>query len=225
LGDARHVRTLIARGADPNVKNNDGETPLAQAVQRNQPEALKALLEGGANPNERLKDGSTPLNLAIERNMPGILEALLAGGADATTVDDRLQTTLHRAAWHRRAALVGCLLRYGANPAVSDEVGKTPLHLCVRYAGHDNTDEIVSIIQLLADHGADVSARDQKGRTTLDVIDDEMKYVDRPSVRAKLERIRECLLSFEKEKAERLSVSLNTELPVPVAPARAGGRL
>lgn len=225
LRGARHVRALIARGANPNVKNDDGSTPLDRAVRWNEPEVLKALVGGGADPNERLKDGSKPLNLAIERDMPEILEALLASGADMSATDDQLQTPLHRAARHRRDSLVRCLLKHGANAALPDEIGKTPLHLCVHYAGNSETDQVVSIIQLLADHGADVHARDHKGRTALDVIDDEMKYVDRPSVRAKLERIRECLLSFDKEKAERLAVSLDAELPAPVSTARTGSRL
>jgi ankyrin repeat protein len=225
LRGAGHVRRLINRGADPSVKNEDGSTPLERAVRWDKPEVLKALIDGGADPNERLKDGSTPLCLAIELNRLGILEALLVGGADMTATDDQLQTPLHCAARHRHDSLVGCLLKHGANPTPSDEVGKTPLHLCVRYRGYDTADVIVSIIQLLADHGADVNARDHKGRTALDVIDDDMKYVDRPSVRAKLERIRECLLSFDKEKSERLANSLNAELPAPVSTARGGSRL
>jgi ankyrin repeat protein len=219
------LKALIDGGADPNERLKDGSTPLRLAIEWDKPEVLKALIEGGADPNERLKNGSTPLCLAIELNRLGISEALLAGGADMTATDDQLQTPLHSAARHRRDSLMGCLLKHGANPTPSDEVGKTPLHLCVRYRGYDTADVIVSIIQLLADHGADVNARDHKGRTALDVIDDDMKYVDRPSVRAKLERIRECLLSFDKEKAERLAVSLDAELPTPFSTARTGSRL
>lgn len=153
-----------------------------------------------------------------------MLELLLSLGAGVNRTDDQQQTPLHRAAERRRASLVDCLLRCGANPAQVDEVGMTPLHLCVEYAQCSDADEIMSIIRLLADHGADVNACDSKGRTALAMIDNEMEFVDRPSVRARLERIRECLLSFDKEKAERLSSTLDADLP-ELAPARAGSRL
>jgi ankyrin repeat protein len=45
---------LLARGADPNLANDKGQTPLAGAVFKNEIEVVRALVDGGADPNAGL---------------------------------------------------------------------------------------------------------------------------------------------------------------------------
>lgn len=224
MRDARRVRTLIARGADPNAKNKDGEPALYTAVFWSRREVVDVLLAGGADPNAKNKDGETSFAMAMRRSESEIVDALLVGGADAHATDDKMQTLLHHAADRHCVPVVACLLKHGANPTLPDEIGMTPLHLCVQGArGLDAPDEIVSVIKLLADHGADVNARTQEGKTALDMVDSSLRYAVRNSVRAKLERIRECLLAFNQGKAQRVSASLEAVLPSTNAATR--GRL
>ena len=54
---------LIQSGADVNVANNEGVTPLCFASGMGLPRVVSALLERGANPNVRM-EGITPLHMA-----------------------------------------------------------------------------------------------------------------------------------------------------------------
>jgi ankyrin repeat protein len=58
------VKTLLAAGADPNVKAPDGSTPLHQAVQARQVAIIRALVGAGAKLDSVNKDNLTPLLLA-----------------------------------------------------------------------------------------------------------------------------------------------------------------
>jgi hypothetical protein len=59
------VDWLLMRGADPNLGDDDGWTPLHHAVKRGHSvERISKLLAYGASPDARAKDGSTPLALA-----------------------------------------------------------------------------------------------------------------------------------------------------------------
>ncbi|WP_460304918.1 ankyrin repeat domain-containing protein [Actinocorallia aurea] len=50
-GHAGTVRMLVARGADPGRENDRGQSPLAGAVFKKEPEVVRALLEAGASPD------------------------------------------------------------------------------------------------------------------------------------------------------------------------------
>jgi ankyrin repeat protein len=47
-GKSSSVRELLARGADPELPNRDGMTPLQAAAFQNQRDVIEALIEGGA---------------------------------------------------------------------------------------------------------------------------------------------------------------------------------
>ena len=58
------VACLIASGADPNVVDQSGVTPLHRAVRTRCASAVSALLEGGADSQRKNSHGSTPMTLA-----------------------------------------------------------------------------------------------------------------------------------------------------------------
>jgi ankyrin repeat protein len=49
-GDLEAVKLLVAAGADPNAKGDQGATPLFNAVIGGNPEVVSFLLESGADP-------------------------------------------------------------------------------------------------------------------------------------------------------------------------------
>jgi ankyrin repeat protein len=63
---AAMITFLISAGADPNVTDGRGVTPLHRAVRTRCAAAVKALLNGGADPKLKNGNGSTPLDLATK---------------------------------------------------------------------------------------------------------------------------------------------------------------
>jgi ankyrin repeat protein len=75
------VRLLIAQGADVNMEQAGGYTPLHQAAAAGLAELTQVLLEAGANPACRCHQAKTPADYARERNHQGVLEQLSAARA------------------------------------------------------------------------------------------------------------------------------------------------
>lgn len=57
------VRKMLELGANANLQNSYGETPLHLACLRHDKEMIRDLLSAGANPNLRNKDGKTPFEM------------------------------------------------------------------------------------------------------------------------------------------------------------------
>ncbi|MCX2741593.1 ankyrin repeat domain-containing protein [Pontibacter anaerobius] len=86
--------TLLVHGADPNIKDKEGNTVLSQALHATIGQhigilELEKLLQAGANPNVVNNEGKTPLMLAceIDANYEIIL-ALLQANADVSVTDN-----------------------------------------------------------------------------------------------------------------------------------------
>jgi ankyrin repeat protein len=74
--DLETVRILIAQGADVNMAQAGGYTPLHQATAAGLVELTKSLLEAGAHPDVRCDQGKTPADYARERSHDGVLQVL-----------------------------------------------------------------------------------------------------------------------------------------------------
>ena len=72
---------LYLRRADPNIKNQDGDTALHLATMSNQACSIKSLLAHGARINEKTGSGETALFLAVRHRHFESLDVLLARGA------------------------------------------------------------------------------------------------------------------------------------------------
>ncbi|MFT3976413.1 MAG: ankyrin repeat domain-containing protein [Sphingomonas bacterium] len=87
-GDDTYLRYLLSRGADPNLRNGKGDTPLLMAIQLGQTGLVDTLLLVKANPNLANSAGETPLIRAVQRRDLGLVRTLLNAGADPDVTDN-----------------------------------------------------------------------------------------------------------------------------------------
>ena len=86
------VKTLFEQGANPDLQDIFGKSPLHVAAAKGNIAVIKPLIEGGANPYKKDKWGNTPLDVADGATiwyMKKVVKDLLDGGADLTRVANR----------------------------------------------------------------------------------------------------------------------------------------
>lgn len=145
-GHVEIAEFLIKHGANVNVKDKDGYTPLH-------------------NTADSFVKGRPPKRTEAERNR--IAALLLKHGAHVNATINHGETPLHDAALTNNVALVQLLLENGANPNIQQAQGITPLHFALS-AGKDR----VQVVRLLLAHGADSSVTDENGHTPTDLAKD-----------------------------------------------------
>ncbi|WP_230482814.1 ankyrin repeat domain-containing protein [Sphingomonas sp. Leaf21] len=87
-GDETYLRFLLQKGADPNLRDGRGNTPLLLAVGGGQLEMIRILTAAKANPNIGNASGETPLIRAVQRHDISMVRELLAAGADPDQADN-----------------------------------------------------------------------------------------------------------------------------------------
>ncbi len=86
--DVLWARFLMQRGADPNIRNKKGITPLQLATSMGFTEGVEALIKGGASVNVSDQTGETPLIAAVHSRNVGLVRLLLDKGADPDHYDN-----------------------------------------------------------------------------------------------------------------------------------------
>ena len=140
------------------------DSPIIEAAQRGDAEAVRSLLAEGADVNTAQGDGMTALHWAAERGRAEVADLLISASADVeATTRIGSYTALHVASRGGHAPIVMRLLEAGADPnAVTTNSGATPLHLAAAAVG--GTDSVVALLA----YGADANARENSaGQTPL----------------------------------------------------------
>lgn len=86
--DVLWVRFLLQRGADPNIRNKKGVTPLQLATSLGFTDGVEALIKGGASINIADQTGETPLISAVHARNVALVRLLLGKGADPDRNDN-----------------------------------------------------------------------------------------------------------------------------------------
>jgi ankyrin repeat protein len=86
--DLPWVNYLTKRGANPNITDNRGVSPLMLAAQLGFGEGVEALVKARARVDEANDVGETALILAVHRRDTGMMRVLLGAGADPDRRDN-----------------------------------------------------------------------------------------------------------------------------------------
>jgi uncharacterized protein len=86
--DAVWIRFLLQRGADPNIRNKKGITPLQLATALGFTDGVEALIKGGASVNVSDQTGETPLIAAVHSRNVALVRMFLSKGADPDRNDN-----------------------------------------------------------------------------------------------------------------------------------------
>ncbi len=167
--DLSQSRELIRAGADVNLPEPDGTTPLLWAVYNSSPELVELLLDAGADPNIPNSLDLSPLLQASRYGNAAMISALLDAGANLDDAQLGSEPALLAAARSGNIDAVKVLLDAGADANVTEAIEQQTALMWATAEGH------LDIVKLLLDAGADPNMQARISTLT------ERKNADFPS--------------------------------------------
>ena len=173
--DAATIQALQKAGGDINAVDSTGSTALMHASTTGAVSKVRVLLARGAKVDIAAPDGDTALITAAFSGWEDIVRLLLDHGAKVNTQNSNGKTALLLTAngphgpsalaqkfYAKRVRAMQMLLSKGANVNLKAKNGSTPLMMASYYGN-------VEMVKALLKQHADVTARDAKGRTALQI--------------------------------------------------------
>jgi ankyrin repeat protein len=103
------AKMLLSARANPNARDNGGNTPLIEATRTGDAELVAMLIEAGANVNAKNESGAAPLLVAAQFGLHEIAAALLRAHADLTIRDGEGRNALELARAGKHEKMIGLL--------------------------------------------------------------------------------------------------------------------
>lgn len=152
-----NISNLIAKGANINVRNAKGMSPLLKAINNKDVEIVRLLLNAGSKIDEK----TAPVALAALVGSAEIINELIKFGADVNQKDENGFTALFWAARLNNPNTAQALLKAGADINAQSPKGDTPLMAAII---NNNPD----LVRLFLAEDTDLSIQDVDGETALD---------------------------------------------------------
>ncbi|KAI1722541.1 ankyrin repeats (3 copies) domain-containing protein [Ditylenchus destructor] len=148
--DIECAQMLLKSGAQPNVKQSDGQTPLHIASRSGNVDMIRLMLSEGADPQIKANNGETPLHVAAKNCHFGVVELILQNLSQMTDPPDVKayvnsltedgETSIHYASQvltsqahfkDEDAKLMSILLDFGGEPERQTFTNnETAMHMC-----------------------------------------------------------------------------------------------
>ncbi|MFA7230036.1 MAG: ankyrin repeat domain-containing protein [Victivallaceae bacterium] len=130
-GNMALMNKLIKEGANVNICDGKGWTPLHYAAHEGYCSAIEILLKNGANIEARTDFLWTPLHLAAYQKQKDAVKCLLVAGAAVNARNCLGNTPLHNAVFQNAPEVCDVLLAAGADINRGNNSGSTPLDYAV----------------------------------------------------------------------------------------------
>jgi ankyrin repeat protein len=167
FGHLEVVDLLLARGAPIDARNLAGGTALYFAAEGSRTTVAQRLIERGADVKLTGRGGISPIAAAAYAGNDAIVAALLAAGADERATDETGKAPIVYAAAGARFDIVKRLLERDNN---IEARYSNDLTLLMWASGPDDKAseaQAIKVVSYLLDAGAQIDARDNRGRTAL----------------------------------------------------------
>lgn len=144
LDDADLVTFFMIKGADPELKNFDSDTPLHVAIQNNSYNAAKTLVEMGADLFSRNADYVTALDCGIEKD-EGYYDIFITKKTGELRDADGKSLVHYFVETQNPTGIEWCIKK-GLPISVKDSNGKTPLDLAFEDIDNDISVQIAALL-------------------------------------------------------------------------------
>jgi len=169
-GNVEIAKLLIHNGADINIKNDFGESPITSAAWKGFRKVVNLLIDKGAEIPKTGKKNRDLVMFAASEGLVKLFKLLSEMDANMEIMNSTGGTLLHSACSGGSQEITKLLIAKGFDLNIRDRYGWTPLH----YASHKGHKVI---IEILLDSRADPNMRTLSGKTPFNIAE-EREYRD-----------------------------------------------